>query len=94
VRQVEKSEEQAVIKGGEMAFITFLANQDKVSTACFEPMRGEVFDEIAKKHSREKMFYQRMAQIVLQWNTLTEKPEFEGYIKYFMEGDKKESDWG
>ena len=93
VRPVEESEEKAIIKGGEMNFITYLAYQDKVSIICFEPMRGEVFDELAKKHSKEKVFYQRMAQISLQWNTLTEKPEFEGYIKYFMKRDKEESDW-
>lgn len=93
VRPIEESEEKAIIKGGEMTFITYLAHQDKVSTICFEPMRGEVFEEVGKKHSREKVFYQRMAQIALQWNTLTEKPEFEGYIHHFMERDEKESNW-
>lgn len=94
VRQVEKSEEEAIIKGGEMAFIVYLASQDGVSADCFEPTRGEVFGELEKIHTREKIFYQRMAQVVLQWNTLTEKPSsFEKYIGYFIEKDKRESDW-
>ncbi len=93
LRPVEKSEEEAIIKGGETSFITFLTNKDSVSTTCFEPQKGEVFNELTKKHSRDKVFYQRMAQVALQWNTLTEKLDFEKYLGYFMEKDKIESDW-
>ena len=94
VRLIEQTEEGAIIKGGEMAFITFIASKQGVSTTCFEPYRGEIFNGIAKKYGEEKVFYQRMAQVILQWNTLTQKPPFEVYIEHFMERDKKESGWG
>lgn len=90
---IEKSAEDAIIKDGEMSFVTFLAYQDGVSTICLEPQRDEVFNELAKEHGRDKVFYQRIAQVVLQWNTLIEKPNFEKYLVYFMEKDKKESNW-
>jgi 1,2-phenylacetyl-CoA epoxidase PaaB subunit len=93
VRSIEKSEKEAIIKGGEMSFITFLADQKKVSSVCFEPTRGEVFDELVKKYSKEKIFYQRIAQVILQWNTLIERPSFEEYIKYFLQKDKDQSNW-
>ncbi|MDQ5949024.1 MAG: hypothetical protein QG589_150 [Patescibacteria group bacterium] len=93
VTSIEKSEEEAIVKGGEMSFVTFLANESGVSTICLEPQRGKIFNEIAKKHGRDKTFYQRMAQVMLQWNTYTEKPELEKYLEYFMEKDKKESQW-
>ncbi len=91
VRAVKASEEEAVLKGGEMAFITFLAHERTVPTDSFDLVKADIFDELAKKYDAEKVFYERMAQVVLQWNTLVEKPAFDNYMKYYMDKEGQES---
>ena len=93
-RKTEATEEQSIVNGGGMGFITYLASQQGIDTVCPEPDRAYERKELLKHFSREESQYYYFARVVGQWNRRQEpKPDFEEYMNEFLEEDKKDTGW-
>lgn len=89
-RQVLGNEKEAITKGGEAGFISFLADKEGIETDSPDPSWGSTFDNLAKKFSKEKVLYFRAAQIATQWNRLPNREDFKGYLESFLKRYQKE----
>lgn len=93
LREVMKSEAEAIRRGAEANFITYLANKKGYKRICLEPGRQVEMKDLLKKYTKEEMQYYYFARVVNQWGGLPDKPKFEDYIKGFLVADKEESGW-
>lgn len=94
IRPVEESEEQSILKHGGMGLATYLASQENIDTYSPEPSEKYERNELEKNFSKEEIQYYYFARIVYQWGLKEEpKPDFEEYVKTYLDSDKKESGW-
>lgn len=92
-RKPSKNEVDAIIDGGEIAFVTFLAHKAKVPVFCFEPPRSVEMNWLIQCFSKEEVEYYYFARIVAQWHRQNQKKNIEEYVLSFLERDRKASGW-
>lgn len=93
-RPDEADEERSIIENGGMGLATYLAKQEGVETHSPEPSEAYERAELEKHFSREQIQYYYFARVVHQWgNKHDPKPDFEEYIKHYLEGDERNSGW-
>lgn len=92
-RRVRSSEEEAIDKGAEADFITFLANKEGIETFSPEPPEKFRFEELLKKFTKEEIIYHDFVRMAYQWNRRWKKPDFEEYLNYSLAQDKENSGW-
>lgn len=93
LRKTELDKESAILKHGEPGLLVFLAQQQGVDVQCFEPDRRFLMNQFLDKYSKEEIFYNHIAQVILQWNRFSKKPNFEEYINQFILRDRDNSGW-
>ena len=80
LQDMHDTEESAIMNGGEVEFIGFLAKQIGAPVVCFEPDRHLEMNYLAKLFGREKTAYYYFARTVAQWHRLNIKILVEQYI--------------
>ncbi|MEK7506940.1 MAG: hypothetical protein AAB585_00130 [Patescibacteria group bacterium] len=88
-----ENEIDAIVYGGEIAFVAFLAHKAKVPVFCFEPPRSVEMNWLTQRFSKEEVEYYYFARIVAQWHRQNQKKSIEEYVLPFLERDKKTSGW-
>lgn len=96
VRKLFKNKEEAIIKGGcEGGFITLLAHQYNINTACPEPHENLMIQQLSKCFSKDLISYTKIAQTILQAiriSKVDKKFNFVDYlkptIKYYLGNNK------
>ncbi len=92
-RPIMDSEEEAIKRGGEVHFITFLAAKNNIETKTPEPDQKLENKELLKQFSKEEIIYYYFARTVSQWNRHPQKPEFKTYIQPYLKKDEEVSQW-
>jgi hypothetical protein len=92
-RPIAKTQAEAILKGGEMDFVAFLAGQLGMNNVSPEPPEDFRLHELAKHFSKNEIIYYDFARVVYQWNRKVKKPPFEEYLNWFLEEDKQNSGW-
>lgn len=91
--KVYETETEAILKGGEIDFMTYLCHQVNVPISCFEPDRGSEMNALAQQFPKEQIEYYYFARVVAQWHRLTQKVDINSYLLPFLQRDKKASGW-
>ncbi len=92
-RPALETREKAILEGGEMHFVAFLAKRDGVPTFSPEPPEAFRFSETLKYFSKEEIAYYDFARICFQWNRKKVKPDFDEYLGRFLKANKQDSGW-
>jgi hypothetical protein len=93
-RPICSSEDEAISKGAEAHFITFLAAKESVPTFSPEPPEKFRFNELLKKFSKEEIIYYEFVRMVYQWNRHHGvKPDFDQYLGNTLKHAKNDSGW-
>lgn len=93
-RPVCDSEDEAITKGAEAHFITYLAAKQNIDTFSPEPPEKFRLEELAKRFSKEEITYYDFARAALQWNRHHgNKPDFKEYVENFLKRNQKNSGW-
>jgi hypothetical protein len=82
-----------VYAGGEGGFVNYLAEKSEVKVYCFEPDTKFLWDVLLTKFTKEQVFCYFISQIIFQWYRYPEKPEFEKYLKYFLDKYETKTKW-
>lgn len=95
VRKIEKTSdtEMLIQQGGEMAYVTFLAQQAEIKVGSPEPTEKEWFDGLAVHFDKDVVAYYDFARIAYQWNRNPEKKDFRSYVSSFLEMNKISTGW-
>lgn len=87
------SRDRIIEKHGEPGFVTYLAHSEKLPVASPEPDKIDEVEELLKHFSRDEVEYYYFARSILQWNKLKVKPDFEKYIRGYLDRDSKKFGW-
>lgn len=94
IRPIETSPDLALQKHGEPGHIAFLASREGIPVYSPEPDERLEILELLKNFSKEEIEYYRFARMVLQWNKLSPKPDFNKYIQLgHLDKDKAKLGW-
>lgn len=91
--KVFDTENEAILKGGEINFMAYLCNQKDIPISCFEPDRGSEMNALLEHFPREQIEYYYFARVVSQWHRLTQKPAIDSYLSQFLQRDREVSGW-
>lgn len=92
-RSVAVSKSEAIETGGEIQYVSFLASENSISIESPEPPESHWFQELEKKFPKDAVAYYDFARVCYQWNQKKARPAFVGYIKDFLESNRKKSGW-
>ena len=87
------TKEVAILEGGEMHYVAYLAKQANIFTFSPEPPERFRFEELLKHFSKEEIIYYEFARVCHQWNTMKVKPDFYTYMNKYMKAGARESGW-
>ncbi len=87
------NEEESIKNGGEVGFITFLADKITAPVKCFEPDRHYEMNHLAKLFGKEKTEYHYFARVITQWYKVVKNGSIKEYISPFLKRDQNASDW-
>jgi len=93
IRPIESSEKDAILKHGEAGLMSFLSHKACIRNISPEPDEKFEIKELEKQFSKEQIEYYYFARTVLQWNKLKVKPEFNSYIRRYLDRDKLITGW-
>ena len=92
-RPALETREKAILEGGEMHFVAFLAKQANIATISPEPPEPFRFSEMLKHFSKEEIAYYDFAMVCYQWNNKEVKPDFDEYVSSFLKANERDSGW-
>lgn len=92
-RPARETRERAILEGGEMHFVAYLAKKKNIKTFSPEPPERFRFEEMLKHFSKEAIVYYDFARICYQWNRTKVKPDFNEYLNSFLKRDQNNSGW-
>lgn len=93
-RPVCGSEGEAISKGGEAHFITYLSAKENIDTFSPEPPERFRFEELAKRFTKDEIVYYEFARMAFQWNRHHgNKPDFRQYVGNSLRHDQRNSGW-
>lgn len=94
-RKVCDSEEEAIHRGSEASFITYLAAKEGTETFSPEPPEKLKFEELAKHFGKDEIAFYHFARMAHQWNTIpeSERPDFYDYLGKSLSQEQKDSGW-
>lgn len=92
-RPALETKEKAILEGGEMHFVAYLAKQQGIKTFSPEPPDKLQFEKALEHFSKEEIGYYFFARVCYQWNRMIDKPDFDIYINRFLVRDARGSGW-
>lgn len=92
-RSIANSEQEAILEGAEMNFVTYLAAKKQMNVASPEIPDSKRFELLAEHFLQEDIAYYYFIQVCWQWNNTQGGTEFADYIHVFLENNRKESGW-
>ena len=93
-REVCNTEIEAIAKGAEAHYITYLADRECIETFSPEPSEKHRFGELEKHFSKKEIAFYEFARMMLQWSRHHgEKPDFREYVGNSLKNDKTNSGW-
>lgn len=95
-REICDSEEEAIYRGSEASFVTYLASKENIETFSPEPSEKLKFEELAKHFGKEEIVFYHFARMAHQWNKIPElkRPDFYRYLGNSLSQEQKDSSWG
>ena len=94
VRNLEKTEKEAIVKHGGMGLATFQAHQYGIEVYSPEPGRKLERKELEKEFERDEIQLQYFLGVALQWTkNVSPKPDIGEYHQYYLNQDERNSGW-
>lgn len=93
IRPVAENAKEAISKGSEANFITYLAAKKNYDRDTADTSRAVETQNLLTKYTKEQIQYYYFARVVYQWGNMLERPNFDEYINSFLYGDEQESGW-
>lgn len=84
IRPVEALNKTAIIKNGEMGFVTNQAFKNSIEIISPEPNFVLQIKQLESNFTKEEIIYYYFARIVLQWQRIIKKPDLGSYVDHFM----------
>jgi len=92
-RKIYKNSNKAILNDGEAGYITYLSAQSNIEINSPEPPDNFVINKLLKKFSKNKIYYNYFANLILQWHRLDPVPNLEKYLGNYFYQDKHEFNW-
>lgn len=93
IRPLIDDKDGAIIRHGEMGYLTYLATKAGITIVSPEPPQGFAMNELAKHFSKEVVLYYDAARMMYQWNNMNIKPDYEIFLQDDLDYLKGESGW-
>lgn len=93
IRPITASEEDAIVRGGEMMWLSHKANEASIPSDSFEPSLEDELKGLLTQFSKEEIILFFAVRQAGQYCRLTEKPDFQSYIQTTLDDYRQKTGW-